>query len=95
MAKLTGDVCVSSVTRRDIFKAVAGAAGAVAVVGFAGQQAVAAGKMAKSASQYQASPRNGQSCGKCANYIQASSTCKVVEGAVSANGWCSLYVAKG
>ncbi|MBI5132421.1 MAG: high-potential iron-sulfur protein [Rhodopseudomonas palustris] len=51
--------------------------------------------MAKNAAQYQASPRNGQSCGKCSNYVAASSTCKVVEGSVSANGWCSLYAAKG
>jgi len=77
-----------------MFKVAAGVAGAVAVVGLAGSEALAADKMAKSAAQYQATPHNGQTCGKCQNYVSGSSTCKVVEGPVSANGWCSLYVAK-
>ena len=95
MTKITREVCLSEVSRRDMFKVAAGVAGAAAIVGLAGSEAFAANKMAKTAAQYQTSPHGGQSCGKCQNYIQASSSCKVVEGSVSANGWCSLFTAKG
>ncbi|NEW99812.1 high potential iron sulfur protein [Rhodopseudomonas sp. BR0G17] len=82
-------------SRRNMLRVAAGAAGAVAIVGLAASEALASDKMAKSAAQYQASPHSGQSCGKCQNYIAASSSCKVVDGPVSANGWCSLFVTKG
>lgn len=95
MTKIAREVCSPEVSRRGLFKVAATAVGAVAVVGLAANDALADNKMAKNAAQYQASPRNGQSCGKCSNYVAASSTCKVVEGSVSANGWCSLYAAKG
>jgi len=95
MTKITREVCSLEVSRRDLFKVAATAVGAVAVVGLAANDVLADNKMAKTAAQYQASPHNGQTCGKCANYIAASSTCKVVDGSVSANGWCSLYAAKG
>jgi hypothetical protein len=77
-----------------MFKVAAGVAGAAAIVGLTGREVLAADKMAKSAAQYQTTPHSGQTCGKCQNYVAASSTCKVVDGPVSANGWCSLYVAK-
>jgi hypothetical protein len=95
VTKITREVHTRDVSRRDMFKVAAGVAGAVAIVGLTGRQALADNKMAKTAAQYQASPHNGQSCGKCQNYIAASSSCKVVDGPVSANGWCSLYSAKG
>ncbi|MFC0239918.1 high-potential iron-sulfur protein [Rhodopseudomonas telluris] len=95
MTKTTREVCLGNVSRRDLFKVAAGAVGVAAIAGLAGSEALADNKMAKGAAQYQASPHNGQSCGKCANYIAASSTCKVVDGPVSANGWCSLYAQKG
>lgn len=94
MTKTTRDLCSQDVLRRDMFKVAAGAAGAMAIVGLAGSQALADNKMAKSAAGYQASPKDGQSCGKCQNYISASSSCKVVDGPVSANGWCTLFNAK-
>lgn len=94
MTEITREVCSSEVSRRDLFKVAAGAAGAVAIATVAGTQAFADNKMAKTAAQYQTTPHSGQSCGKCQNYVAASSTCKVVEGSVSANGWCSLYAAK-
>lgn len=94
MTKTTRDLCSQEVSRRDMFKVAAGAAGAVAIVGLTGSQALAEGKMSKQAAGYQTSPHDGQSCGKCQNYISASSTCKQVEGPVSANGWCTLFNAK-
>lgn len=95
MRKTTREVCLQELSRRDVFKVAAGAVGVAAMVGLAVGEAFADNKMAKTAAQYQASPHNGQSCGKCTNYVAASSTCKVVDGPVSANGWCSLYAQKG
>lgn len=95
MTKTTREVCLGEVSRRDMLKVAVGAVGVAAIAGWAGGEALADNKMAKTAAQYQASPHNGQSCGKCANYIAASSSCKVVDGPVSANGWCSLYAQKG
>ncbi|ABE40839.1 high-potential iron-sulfur protein [Rhodopseudomonas pseudopalustris] len=94
MTKTTREVCSLEVSRRDMFKVAAGAVGAAAIVGLTGSEVLAQSRMAKTAAQYQASPRSGQTCGKCTNYIVASSTCKVIDGTVSANGWCSLFVAK-
>jgi hypothetical protein len=94
VTKITREVCTQGVSRRDMFKVAAGAAGAVVIVGLSSSELLAADKMAKTAAGYQASPKGSQSCGKCQNYISASSTCKVVDGPVSANGWCTLFAAK-
>jgi len=48
--------------------------------------------------QYQEQPKNGQKCADCLQFIPgqqgASGTCKVVEGPISAEGWCAAYVKK-
>jgi hypothetical protein len=50
-------------------------------------------KVAQSAAQYQASPKNGQQCSTCSHF-QAPSSCQVVDGSISPNGWCALYTKK-
>jgi hypothetical protein len=82
----------TEVSRRDLFKAVAGVAGTVAVLGLSSSEVLAA-KMSKEAAAYQPTPKSGQTCGKCQNFV-APSACAQVEGNVSPNGWCSLYNAK-
>ncbi|MDE3174628.1 MAG: hypothetical protein KGM15_00775 [Pseudomonadota bacterium] len=43
---------------------------------------------------YQGSPKDGKDCKGC-NLFVAPSSCKSVSGAISPNGWCKLWVAKG
>lgn len=57
--------------------------------------APAASKKAPQASvHYQAKPKGEQKCSTCLNFIAGSNTCKVVDGQISPEGWCSLWVKK-
>jgi hypothetical protein len=63
------------------------------------QTTVAEAKGSKSQFKYQTSPSNGKKCSTCTLFIpgssaSASGTCKVVEGSISPNGWCTAYSAK-
>jgi len=51
-------------------------------------------KVPKENVQYQTKPKGEQKCGKCQNFIAESSTCKLVDGQVSSEGWCSLWTKK-
>lgn len=53
-----------------------------------------AGKVAQASVQYQAEPKGEQKCSNCVNFIPESSTCKLVEGKISPEGWCSLWTKK-
>ena len=70
-----------------------GAAGLSAVISFAVAGAEAAGKMSQAAVAYQDSPKGTQSCANC-KLFEKPSSCKLVEGTVSASGWCRIW-AKG
>lgn len=48
----------------------------------------------KASVQYQPTSRGGQKCSDCANFISGSNTCRVVEGQISPDAWCSLWVQK-
>jgi hypothetical protein len=50
----------------------------------------AGAKVPQSAAHYQPSPKNGQDCNDCANFVSPSA-CKLVDGAISPKGWCSLW----
>jgi hypothetical protein len=50
-------------------------------------------KVSQAQAKYQAQPKGDQMCGTCANFI-APDSCKLVEGKVSANGWCTLWARK-
>ncbi len=52
------------------------------------------GKQSKAQAKYQDQPKGDQSCAMCVNFIAATSTCKLVEGQVSASGWCMLWAKK-
>lgn len=53
------------------------------------EQAVA--KITKSQAKYQDSPNNDQSCANCVHFIAGSNTCRLVDGPISSDGWCSLW----
>ena len=49
--------------------------------------------------KYQNTPKNGQKCSGCTFYIPGSSatangTCKIVDGSISPNGWCTAWSKK-
>jgi hypothetical protein len=48
-------------------------------------------KVPQSTVQYQAKPKGEQKCALCTNFISESNTCKLVEGKVSPDGWCTLW----
>jgi hypothetical protein len=39
---------------------------------------------------YQSTPKDGQQCSSCVNFV-APNQCKVVKGVVAATGWCNAY----
>ncbi len=51
-------------------------------------------KVAQATVQYQPQPKGDQKCSGCMHFIAESNTCKVVEGQVSPEGWCSLWAKK-
>ncbi len=54
-------------------------------------QAVA--KMAQKAAGYQAKPNGTSSCATCALF-KAPSSCTLVDGTISPDGWCRFYAKK-
>jgi hypothetical protein len=49
--------------------------------------------------KYQKTPHNGQKCSQCTFFIAGSSptangSCKLVDGTISPNGWCTAWSAK-
>jgi hypothetical protein len=51
-------------------------------------------KVSQASVQYQTQPKGEQKCGNCVNFIAESNTCKLVDGQISADGWCSLWAKK-
>ena len=51
----------------------------------------ASDKMTKAQAEYQGTPNGIYSCGQCTLFV-APSSCKVVEGEISSEGWCKAFV---
>lgn len=49
-------------------------------------------KVSQSSVQYQPQPRGEQKCANCMHFIADSNTCKLVEGTISPEGWCVIWV---
>jgi High potential iron-sulfur protein len=80
-------------SRRAALRSVASAVAAAPVLLTMAHSATAATKVSKSAAGYRASPNGKQSCANCRVFIPPSS-CQLVEGPISARGWCKLWVSK-
>jgi hypothetical protein len=48
-------------------------------------------KAVKEAFKYQDTPKDDQSCKDCIHFIAKSNECKLIEGPISPEGWCTLY----
>ena len=77
--------CEKGVSRRTVLLAAAAAAPALALM-TTGAQA----KMAQAAAQYQTEPKDGKQCDGC-NFFIAPNACKMVDGDISATGYCILW----
>lgn len=51
-------------------------------------------KLSKAQAQYQDQPKGDQMCANGVQFVPASSTCRVVEGKVSPQGWSILWAKK-
>ena len=80
-------------SRRLVLKKAAVTAAGLAVLGAAAEPAAAAAKASQKAVAYQDAPHGAQQCDNCRQF-EAPSSCKVVDGTVSAKGWCKVYVKK-
>jgi hypothetical protein len=80
----------AEISRRSVLRMVAVAAGAVPIMLAATAPALAS-KMSKSSVGYRGSPKGSQKCSNCALFI-APASCKSVEGPISPNGWCNIWV---
>jgi len=52
-----------------------------------------AGKLSQVQAQYQDKPKGDQKCANCMHFV-APNSCKVVDGTISPDGWCTLWVKK-
>lgn len=52
-----------------------------------------AAKLSKAQAQYQEQPQGDQKCANCMHFIVPNS-CMLVDGNISAEGWCRLWVRK-
>jgi len=70
------------------------------LAGALSSQAVADGaKASKDSMHYQTSPNSGMQCSGCRFFIpgqdaKSDGTCKIVDGAISPDGYCMAYAAK-
>ena len=79
-------------SRRALLQGVAYAAGAATFLSATVNNAAAA-KMSQQSVSYQGSPKGNQRCDNCALW-QPPNACKSVEGNISPQGWCKIYVKK-
>lgn len=83
----------AQISRRDLLQNATIAAGGVAALVTTLTATSAEAKNSQAAAAYQATPKNGQSCSTCALFRPPSS-CLMVEGTISPDGWCKFYVKK-
>jgi hypothetical protein len=67
--------------------------GAAIIQGLGSNLATAQAKVPQSSVAYQDKPKGEQRCDGC-NFFQAPSACKMVDGTISPQGWCSLFTKK-
>ncbi|MBD3790356.1 MAG: high-potential iron-sulfur protein [Campylobacterales bacterium] len=48
-------------------------------------------KTSKDIVKYQTHPNEGKSCKKCLHFVPATNECRIVEGNIDPNGWCTAF----
>lgn len=77
--------------RRAVLQFAVGAVGTVTISYASPNAAIAAPKISKAAVSYQDHPDGDKRCDKCAQF-QAPDTCKMVEGPISPQGSCRIFM---
>jgi hypothetical protein len=92
--KTDTDLHSLDISRRRLLRNVtlAAAAGAFVAVA-AGSTALADSKFSQATAKYQPTPKGADRCANCSLY-ESAGNCKVVEGKVAPDGWCTLYARK-
>lgn len=49
-------------------------------------------KVTKMAVKYQEKSTNGKKCKECFHFLAATNECKLVEGKINPEGWCTYYL---
>lgn len=80
-------------SRRRLLRRALGFAGAATILGSTAGRATAQVKISQKAVAYQPQPNGDKRCDKCLQF-QPPSACKIVEGTISPQGWCKVFVAK-
>ena len=80
-------------SRRRVLSRGALALGAAAAASAVASPSLAAGKVSQAQAGYKNAPQGGNECDKCQQFLPPSD-CKVVDGPVSPQGSCTLFVAK-
>jgi hypothetical protein len=88
----TSRIWLLKFSRRALLQGVACGASAVTILSATVNRA-AASKMSQQAVSYQSSPKGNQRCDNCALW-QPPNACKSVDGNISPQGWCKIYVPK-
>ena len=81
----------SRVSRRQMFHVVGASLGGVAFLLVTVRQAQA--KMTQQAARYQATPKGDSKCSNC-QHFQSPASCQIVDGTVSPQGWCQMWLKK-
>jgi hypothetical protein len=79
------------VSRRALLQGAAGTAGAAMILGGTPNSASAVVKLSQKVVAYQEHPNGEKRCGKCLQF-QPPNACKIVDGAVSPEGYCRFFV---
>jgi hypothetical protein len=81
-------------SRRSFFQRLATfGVGAAIIQGVGLNLATAQAKVPQKTVSYQDKPKDTQRCDGCNNF-QSPNACKLVEGEISPQGWCSLFMKK-
>jgi hypothetical protein len=75
-------------SRRMLLRGAIRAAGAAAILESTANRAMA--KISQAAVAYQPQPNGDKRCDKCAQFLPPSS-CKIIEGTISPQGWCRVF----
>jgi hypothetical protein len=78
------------ISRREVLTSAGLSFGAAATMV---SQTAAQQKISQADAKYQTMPKGDQRCESCVNF-QPPNGCKFVQGEISPNGWCQLFVMK-
>jgi hypothetical protein len=81
---------LNKTTRRGVMRTGLGLVAGTAMAGAARAQDQ---KIGQALVQYQKTPKNGQECDACVNWV-APNGCKIVEGTIEPKGWCVAFAPK-